>query len=276
MIDCAKAAATVALSGGSASDYLATGRPIPEAHLPLIAVPTTAGTGSEVTSVSVLSDHARGIKAPMSAPGFYPILAVVDPALTLTVPPRLTAQTGFDALCHAIEAYWSRHHQPACDALALSAAATILRWLPRAVAAPEDIEARSRMAEASLLAGLAFAMPKTTSAHACSYPLTNRLGIAHGEACALTLTWFMRLNATRGCRRTAALARHLGYPDATALADAIDAMKARTGMLADLKSLDLSEDDIVRLARESKHPNLLNNPVEITDADLLALYRTLA
>lgn len=275
VLDCAKAAAAVAAADVPAAACLAGDAPLPAPLIPVIAVPTTAGTGSEVTSVAVLSDHARGIKAPLSSPALYPLLAIVDPTLTATLPSYITACSGLDALCHAVEAYWSRHHLPPCDALALSAAATILEWLPRAVADPSDAEARARMAEASLLAGLAFALPKTTSAHACSYPLTNRLGIPHGEACALTLTWFMRLNAARGCTRTAELAHHLGFPDAGALADAIDSLRERTGLRAGLAELRLPDDTVALLARESRHPNLLNNPVEISDADLADLYRHL-
>lgn len=98
-----------------------TGVAMPQEHLPLIAIPTTAGTGSEVTCVSVLSDHANGKKAPIVSEGFYPEAAIIDPELTYTMPPHITAGTGIDVLSHAIEGYWSKGHQPICDVLAMHA-----------------------------------------------------------------------------------------------------------------------------------------------------------
>lgn len=275
VMDLAKAAATFCLTADHATDYLATGKAIPADHLPVIAVPTTAGTGSEITCVAVLSDHRRGVKSPMNSNGFYPTVAIVDPQLTLTVPPYMTACTGFDVICHAIEAYWSIHHQPICDALAVHAAQLALANLEKVCRQPDDLQARENMAEASVVAGLAFTMPKTTSAHACSYPLTNLLGIPHGEACALTITWFIRFNARKGCERVTTLARQLGFNDAEALATALDGMRERTGMRMNLKDFHLDRQRLEQLVEGSKHPNLLNNPIVVTEEDLRTLYRQL-
>lgn len=274
VMDCAKAAATFCLSDKPSTAYLGTGEPIPQAHLPIIAMPTTAGTGSEITSVSVLSDHARGVKAPMSSDGFFPTLAIVDPELTYSVPPHLTACTGMDVLCHAIESYWSVNHQPVCSALSVHAARLVFDNL-RAAVNESDAKARCAMAEASVTAGLAFALPKTTSAHACSYPLTNRLGIAHGEACGLTIAHFTRFNASHGCERVQTLAHELGFADANALADAIDALKADTGLRTDLKDFALTDELFNQLATESMHPNMKNNPVAVSLADVKAMYRSM-
>lgn len=275
VMDCAKAAATVCLTSDSVTRYLGTGLALPAAHLPLIAVPTTAGTGSEITCVSVLSDHERGLKSPMNSDGFYPALALVDPELTYAVPPYLTACTGMDVLCHAIEAYWSRYHQPICDALAVHAARLVFQYLPVAYAQGQDRQARAKMCEASVIAGLAFTQPKTTSAHACSYPLTNLLGIPHGEACGLTVDYFARLNASLGCERVDELARLLGFADAAALADAIVQLKVTLGLRQDLRDLHLSAEQVEQLVQGSKHPNLRNNPVEITVPMLRQLYASL-
>lgn len=198
-MDCAKAAASVALTQDSIRKYHGTGVALPAEHLPLIAIPTTAGTGSEVTCVSVLSDHANGKKAPIVSEGFYPKAAIIDPELTYTMPPAVTAGTGIDVLSHAIEGYWSKGHQPICDTLAIHAAALVFKYLYRAYKNPSDEEAREKMCEASVIAGLAFTLPKTTSSHACSFPLTNIYHIPHGEACGLTLDYFVRINA-RGNR----------------------------------------------------------------------------
>lgn len=278
VMDCSKAAATFCLcaKGCTSAEFLGTSRPIPPNHLPIIALPTTAGTASEVTCVSVLSDHERGIKSPLVSDGFYPTLAIVDPELTYSVPPHLTACTGFDVLCHSIEAYWSRRHQPVCDALAVHAARNVLTFLSRAVANGNDVEARRGMAEASVIAGLAFNLPKTTSTHACSYPLTNILGIAHGEACALTLTYFIRLNDKLGSDRPRQMARLLGFNGADDMACNIDKLKAEAGMMHDLKAFKLSKDMLEQLVNRSMHPNMKNNPIDITETMLRDMYNSLS
>ena len=275
VMDCARAAATLCLTDEPVENYLATGKQVPQAHLPLIAIPTTAGTGSEITCVSVLSDHRRGIKSPITSNSFYPEVAIVDPELTYSVSPYMTACTGFDVLCHAIEAYWSIHHQPICDALAVHAARLVFTHLLVACQYPKDVTAREKMAEASVMAGLAFTLPKTTSAHACSYPLTNLLGMPHGEACALTIAYFLRFNAKRGCCRIQSLAKELGYDDANSLADAIEQLKIETGMRRDLKEYKLNDKQLEALVQGSKHPNLLNNPVIVSEEDLREMYNTM-
>lgn len=275
VMDCAKAAATFGLTSCAATDFLGTGKAIPQQHLPIIAMPTTSGTASEVTCVSVLSDHNRGIKSPMNSNGFYPTVAIVDPELTLTVPPHLTACTGFDVLCHAIEAYWSVNHQPVCSTLAVHAAHLALTNLIQAYKHGDDLAARENMAEASVTAGLAFTLPKTTSAHACSYPLTNLLGIPHGEACAMTITYFMRFNNSHGCGLVDELAHKLGYAGTEALASTLDHMRSEMGLRLDLKSFNLTASKLEALIQGSKHPNLLNNPVEVTEQDLREMYSTM-
>lgn len=242
-MDCAKAAASVALTEDSIRKYHGTGVALPEAHLPLIAIPTTAGTGSEVTCVSVLSDHANGKKAPIVSEGFYPVAAIIDPELTYTMPPQVTAGTGIDVLSHAIEGYWSKGHQPICDTLAIRAAGLVFEYLFRAYENPQDEEAREKMC----------------------------------EACGLTLDHFIRINAHgEGGERVEYLAHKLGFTDADALADAVLELKRKMGLRCDLHDLNLSDEQIAELVRISRHPNLYNNPVEITDEMLEEMYRTLA
>ena len=277
-LDCAKASATMCFrEGESVRTYHGTGVPMPQKHLPLIAVPTTAGTGSEVTCVSVLSDHANGKKAPIVSEGFYPAAAIIDPELTYTMPPQVTAGTGIDVLSHAIEGYWSKGHQPICDVLAMRAAELVFKYVYRAYRKPDDEEAREKMCEASLIAGLAFTLPKTTSSHACSFPLTNIYHIPHGEACGLTLDYFIRINAKgEGGERVEEFARRIGFKDAEEMADAVLELKKKMGLRCDLKDLELDDDQIAELVRISRHPNLYNNPVEITDEMLDEMYRYLA
>ncbi len=276
-MDCAKAAASIALTQDSIRKYHGTGLAMPLEHLPLIAVPTTAGTGSEVTCVSVLSDHANGKKSPIVSDGFFPAYAIIDPELTYTMPPKVTAGTGIDVLAHALEGFWSKGHQPICDACALHAADLVFKYLYRAYENPADELAREKMCEASLIAGLAFTLPKTTASHACSFPLTNLHHIPHGEACGLTLDHFARINAKgEEGYRIEEFAKRLGFADAAAMADAIHELKEKLHLRNDLKDLHLREEQIAELVKISRHPNLYNNPVEITDEMLDEMYHKMA
>lgn len=267
-LDLAKAA-SVAVD--AIEEYHWGGKNIPDAHVPVIAIPTTAGTGSEVTSVSVLTDRKLGRKAPISSLSFFPELAIVDPELTWTLPPYQTAVCGIDVLCHAVEGYWSKGHQPICDALAVHAIKLVFEYLPIAYSQPRHSLAREKMAEASVIAGMAFTLPKTTSSHACSFPLTNTYGIPHGEACGLTLDYFAKVNVAD--ERTRQLANLLGYSNVDQFATSIKKLKEELNLRMDLKDLNLGEDQIEELVRESKHPNLLNNPVFITDDILRDMYK---
>lgn len=271
-LDCAKAASCVALTGDSIRKYHGTGVQMPKEHLPLIAVPTTAGTGSEVTCVSVLSDHESGKKAPINSNSFYPSYAIIDPELTYSMPPKVTAGTGIDVLCHAVEGYWSKGHQPVCDALAVHASKLVFQNLHRAFVNGSDEEAREKMAEASVIAGLAFTLPKTTASHACSFPLTNIYHIPHGEACGLTLDYFMRINGKYDDGRLHHFAKAVGFKNFDDMADAIKILKERLDLRTDLKDLKLSKEQVDELVKISRHPNLLNNPVDITDDMLYEMY----
>ncbi len=275
VMDCAKAAASVCMTGDSIVKYHGTGVSLPPEKLPLICMPTTAGTGSEVTCVSVLTDHELGKKAPINCDNFYAEYALIDPELTYTVPPQITANTGMDVLCHAIEGYWSKDHQPICDACAVHAAEIIFKYLTVCYHKPDDAEAREKLCEASVIAGLAFTLPKTTSSHACSYPLTNLYHIPHGEACALTLDFFARVNKDAQNGRVLDFARKLGFADVDAMADKILDMKKEMNMRIDLKDFHLTEKDKALLIEKSKHPNLLNNPVEITPEILDEMYSSM-
>ena len=188
------------------------------------------------------------------------------------MPKAVTASCGIDVLCHAVEGFWSRNHQPICDALALHATRLVFQYLERAYNDPKDAEAREKMSEASVIAGLAFTLPKTTASHACSFPLTNWYHIPHGEACGLTLDHFCRINRPVENYRLDAFCRQLGFADADAMADEILALKKRLGLRCDLKDLHLTAEQKDQLAQASLHPNILNNPVTITKEMLLEMY----
>lgn len=275
VIDCGKAAATVCMTEDSICKYHGTGVTLPNKHIPLIAIPTTSGTGSEVTCVSVLTDYDLHKKAPVVSDSFYPEYAIVDPGLTYSVPPHITASTGLDVLSHAIEGYWSKGHQPICDICAIHAAGYVFEYLERCYHNPYDKEAREKLSEASIIAGLSFSIPKTTSSHACSFPLTNLLGIPHGEACALTLDYFARINKDADGGRVQLFAKKLGFDNVDQMADRIVEMKKTMNMRMDLKDFSLTEEQVTELVKISRHPNLYNNPVDITDEMLNDMYQQL-
>lgn len=194
VIDTAKGVNLVCSLGGSLLDWQGVGvidRPLGK----LVAIPTTAGTGSEVTPYAVIKDDATSAKITYVSPYLTPFLAVLDPELTLGLPPRLTAATGLDALTHAVEAYLSTSHNPLSDALALGAARAIFRWLPRAVAEGGDLTARYAMLTASTAAGTAFASAMVGVVHAMAHALGGIAGIPHGEANAVLLAAGLRFNA---------------------------------------------------------------------------------
>ena len=195
-IDTAKALAAQRASGqdGWLSRHLRHGAGVPEAFgpLPIIGVPTTAGTGSEVTMWGTVWDERTARKHSISHPRLYPEAALVDPSLTLSLPRVTTAATALDALSHGMEAIWNRSANPVSDALAVRAIGIIPGALRRALDAPDDLAARESLAAGALLAGLAMSNTRTALAHSISYPLTAELGLQHGFACSLTLPEILR------------------------------------------------------------------------------------
>ncbi len=184
-IDFAKGIAVAATHPGPIWDYVtytgADARPVTPAVLPVVAIPTTAGTGSEVTRGTVLENPENHRKAALLSVYVYPRLAIVDPELTYTMPVSITAMTGYDALTHGAEAYLNvEKHNPASDLLALEAVRRVARYLPTVIADGHDRDARAHMAWAATLGGMSIALSNTTVAHAMGLPLGARLGTPHG------------------------------------------------------------------------------------------------
>lgn len=188
VIDSAKVLAASS-NGFDAVATLLDGAALPDGWkpLPLIAVPTTAGTGSEVTCWATVWDRKASTKHSLDHPMLYPEAAVIDPELMCSMSRALTVSTGLDALSHALESLWNVNANPISATHAVAAARGILEVLPKLVAAPDDLDLRSRMAKAALSAGLAFSGTRTAIAHAISYPVTLRHGVPHGIACSFTL-----------------------------------------------------------------------------------------
>lgn len=278
-MDCCKAAAAIARGSGKIAEYHTSGRPVNAAEaIPMIAFPTTSGTASEVTNISVLTDTAKGLKAPMNDPAMYPKIAIIDPELTLSVPPAVTASTGLDVLSHAIESYWSTLNQPLCSACSVYAAKLVFKYLEKAYNEPNNLEAREKMAQASITAGVAFSHPRTTGSHACSFPLTNLYGVPHGEACAFTLDYFVKFNADNADEngRIAAFARECGFKNAYEMANEISAMKKRMGMRSRLSEIGCTSDEqIAELTEKSMSMLMERNPIALSKQNILEMYHAL-
>jgi phosphonate metabolism-associated iron-containing alcohol dehydrogenase len=202
-IDCAKALLTETPSGrfdellSHLTDPHATPLPAGGRHRALIAVPTTAGTGSEVTPWATLWDAARASKHSLHLPWTWPEAAVVDPALMLSLPPAVTLASGLDALSHALESLWNVNRNPVSATFAVAAARSIVATLPALMGSPDRLDLREHLAVAALQAGLAFSNTRTALAHSLSYDITLAHGIAHGIACSFSLPRVMRLSFGR-------------------------------------------------------------------------------
>jgi alcohol dehydrogenase len=193
-MDTAKAAAVMATNPGAIVDYMGTNK-IQRPRLPLVAVPTTAGTGSEVTRSAIITDPVSTVKMLIVDWKLVPDAAVVDPLFSTSLPPKVTADSGVDALTHAVEAYISVRHNPTSDLFALDAIAAISTHLPRAWADGSDAEARGQMMLAAHHAGIAFCNASVALVHAMSRPIGAHFGVAHGLSNAMLLPVVMEYTA---------------------------------------------------------------------------------
>ncbi len=210
VLDTAKVANILMVKGGRVREHMGAYLLGAAKLLPLFLIPTTAGTGSEVTKVAVIADPDHEVKLPFAENQFLPDLAILDPELTRTMPPKLTAMTGMDALTHAIEAYVDKEWSPAADGLALQAIRLIRDHLPLACAQPENLSARGAMLTASCLAGIAFSHSMVGMVHGISHALGGVYHIPHGLANALVLPEVMDYNLESRLDRYADIAEALG------------------------------------------------------------------
>ena len=281
-MDVAKAIAVIAANKGKAVDYLGLGK-VPGPGLPKIMVPTTAGTGSEVTFTSVFIRKNLQKKEGMNSPYLYPELAVLDPTLTLTLPPHATATTGLDALCHAIESYTSINASPMSEMISLEAIVLIAENLRTCVHDGNNLEARSQMLLGSLYAGLGLANAGVTAVHSLSYPLGGKYGVPHGLANTLLLPHVMAYNLPGALEKFADIADAMGeVTDGLSVRDAAElAVEAVENLVEDcdvcvtLEDLEIPEEDFEDLAKVAltvARP-LENNPRKVTLEDAVEIYR---
>lgn len=249
----------------------------------LIAIPTTAGTGSEVTNVAIFSDKEAQLKKGIVSDYLLPDVALVSPVMTLTCPRSVTAASGVDALVHAVESYLSVNASPITDAIALGAIKLIAKALPKAYANPANLQAREDMATASLMAGMSFGNAGVGAVHALAYPLGGRFNIAHGVSNALLLPYVMEWNKMACVERFRDIAEAMGVrvadlSDKDAADQAVKAMAelcAAVDIPTGMRSFNVPEDAIPAMAEEaSKIERLMrNNPRKLTAADIEKIYR---
>nr|WP_245429013.1 iron-containing alcohol dehydrogenase [Phyllobacterium phragmitis] len=260
-------------------------------RLPLALIPTTAGTGSEVTPVAIITvgeDEKRGVSSPLNLPD----VAVLDPALTTGLPPHITAATGIDAMVHAIESYASKNanNNPMSRNLAVEALRLLGRNIEDAVFNGENRAARSAMLIGSMLAGQAFANSPVAAVHALAYPIGGRFHVPHGLSNALVLPHVLRFNAADAANGSfahyAALAPHV-FPDLDAdgesgmqavcarFIDRLAELSARLGLKSRLRDVGIAETDLPDMAADAMKQTrlLVNNPRDVSEADAYAIYK---
>jgi len=248
----------------------------------LVCLPTTSGTGSEVSPNAILLDVAENLKKGIVSPYLVPDAAYVDPSLTRSVPPAVTAATGMDALIHCVESYVNRFAHPMIDLYALEGIRLAGRYLERAVVHGDDMEAREGMSLASLYGGLCLGPVNTAAVHALSYPLGGEFHIAHGVSNAVLLPAVMEFNLPAAPERYAEVARALGVPDqgaaeATARAgiQRIRSLMARCALPRGMRELGVPEDAIPRMAQAALQVTRLlgNNVRDLSVQDAESIFR---
>lgn len=273
VLDIAKGAAALAGTGHTIREFFG-GLPVPETGRPLIALPTTSGTGSEVTWVSVLVDHETRRKVSIRGPAMMPAVAIVDPELTVSCPPSVTAHSGMDAFVQAVESYTSSGANPLTDGLSLPAAVLAARWVETAVREPEHREAREGMALASMLAGMALNTSRLGLVHGLAHPIGAVTGAAHGLLCGLLMPPVMRFNREAARPKYEALAGQLGLePTVDALVRFTEDLLTRLGIPPRLRDLGFQPSDLDWVAAESLPSGSTKanpRPVTLSDARAVA------
>ncbi|MDM5316220.1 iron-containing alcohol dehydrogenase [Fictibacillus sp. b24] len=281
VIDSAKAIAILQCLGGEPQDYAGRDN-VPKKVTPIIVVPTTAGTGAEVTRSSVITNTAKKIKFTIKDVKIAPVLAIVDPELTYGLPAHLTASTGMDALVHAIEAFTCKRSNPISDGLSLQAMKHIYPYLRKAVNDGNDQEARYNMMVGSTLAGMAFSHADVASVHCMAEAIGGLYDTPHGVANSMFLPYIVEYNAKTELEKHAVIARTIGIAslvdsDRDATARLVDEMKQLAVDLSipTFSSLpEVKQDDFDYLAESSYlNGSTSSNAREITKEDYLELFK---
>jgi alcohol dehydrogenase class IV len=269
-IDAAKAVAGLLANGGGAADYMEVvgkGQKITKPAVPWIAVPTTAGTGAEVTRNAVVGWPEKKFKASIRSELLMAKVALIDPQLGVDVPPDVTARSGMDALCQCIEAYVSTGANPMTDAIALEGVTLAARYLKRAYVDGHDLEAREGMAMAALLSGIALTNAGLGAVHGFAAPLGANLPVPHGTACGLLLPHVITANRQRGVAKYDDIDRAVGGDAAEVCARLVRELK-----LPGLSTFGANDADLPAMAEFAKRASSMRfNPVTLDDQALVQI-----
>lgn len=279
-MDVAKATGVFATYGGKITDYEGLYK-VPGPIVPIIAIPTTAGTGSEVTASAVITDEERNYKMSVISYEMLPKYAVLDPELIMTAPASVAASCGVDALIHAMEAYVSNFASPFTDAMAEKAMELIGANIRRFVANRKDVDAACAMMTGSTFAGMAFAWAKLSNVHAMSHPVSAYFHVAHGVANAVLLPTVVEYNALADHGRYEKIYNFIRESKEPAkdfkpqmLVDEIKKLNADLGIPASLSEVGVTEDKIEAMAKDAVvHPNVMANPRQTNLKEMIALYK---
>ena len=271
VIDVAKCVALLSTQPAPVKEFLKGDQDIKTPGIPCIAVPSTAGTGSEVTKWATVWDPIEKRKYSLDHDFLYPKVALVDPTLTYSMPGWVTATTGLDALTQAIEAYWSKASQPTSDMYALAAVRKIISNLKDAFDSNDPL-ARREVAAGSLMAGQAFSNTRTTICHSLSYPMTANWGIVHGQAVSITLPVFLEANAEVLAEKIDPLLEALEVPRLGDGVSSIRNLMEAIGLKIRLSDLGIDEVGLSRVIDEGYYPERAdNNPVKYTSQEIRLL-----
>ena len=279
VLDTAKLLAVLLKLGGTIATLMDTG--VPGAGLPCVMIPTTAGTGSESTPNAIVALKAKKLKVGIVSPFFMPDYVILDPALTRTLPQKLTASTGVDALCHVLECYTCKKANPISDMVALEGIKLIARSIRKAYHDGDDLEARTDMLLGSYLGGMAIASSGTTAVHALSYPLGGTYRIPHGVANAILLAPVMTFNKDSIEEKLGNVARITGVDAGGSDSDAASAfLEHLKGIIEEIKiparlsDLGIKPNAIPELAESAFQVKRLldNNPKEMSKDDIIQIY----
>lgn len=279
-MDVAKATGVLAIYGGRIGDYEGLYK-VPGPIVPIIAIPTTAGTGSEVTASAVITDEEKNFKMSVISYEILPKYAVLDPELIMTAPASIAASCGIDALIHAIEAYVSNFASPFSDAMAEKAMELIGANLRRFVANRKDEDAACAMMVGSTFAGMAFAWAKLGNVHAMSHPVSAYFHVAHGVANAVILPAVIEYNALADHGRYEKIYNYIREKKdpvtdfkSEMLAEEIRKLNRDIGIPSSLSEVGVTEDKIEAMAKDAAvHPNVQANPRQTNLKEMIALYK---
>ena len=279
-MDVAKAVGVVAKYGGSITQYEGGGK-VPGDIIPLIAIPTTAGTGSEVTAFSVITDHSRNYKLTVFSYKLIPAYAILDAELLTTAPASVAAACGIDAMVHALEAYISKDASPFSDAMAEKALELIGKNIRSYVADRTNVEAAENMLVGSLFAGIAFSWARLGDVHAMSHPVSAYFHVPHGVANSILLPTVLEYNALADHGRYEVIYNYIREGNAPIddfkpemLVEEVRKMNRDLGIPASLSEVGVTEDKIEAMAKDAViHPNTQVNPRQTNLKEMIELYK---